>query len=109
MGIRGQYKNKRDGNEKDIFNELEAYGLSVYPMDAPADALVGFHGRSYLVEIKMPKGSMTKPQEEFRSTWRGDYTILRSVEDASAFARNIRAAVVPIVGTVYPDKVVWKP
>ena len=91
MGIRGQYKNKRDANEPEIFRELRAYGLSVYSIDKPADALVGFMGRSYLVEVKTPKGKLTAPQEKFLEGWRGDFTILRSIEDASAFARVVRS------------------
>lgn len=122
MGIRGQYKNKRDANEPDIFTELRAYGLSVFPMDTPADALVGWMGRTYLVEVKQPKGKLTDTQEAFLDTWKGDFTILRTVEEASAFAQLLRAGVVPysrvdsalkpttvavpIVGQVVGDRVV---
>ena len=60
-------------------------------MDAPADALVGFNGKSYLVEIKMPLGKLTGPQQTFLDGWRGDYTVLRTVEDATAFAKAVRA------------------
>jgi len=92
MGIRGQHRNKRDANEAGIFAELRGHGLSVYSMDQPADALVGYMGRSYLVEVKMPKGNLTGPQEVFLSVWRGDYTILRTIEDANAFAKAVRAS-----------------
>lgn len=88
--MRGQYKNKRDANEPEIFTELRAYGLSVYPMDKPADALVGFGGASYLVEVKMPKGKLTTAQEAFLETWKGDHTIIRTTEEASQFAQMIR-------------------
>lgn len=88
--MRGQYKNKRDGNEADLFAALRANGLSVYPMDQPADALVGYAGASYLVEIKMPKGELTDPQAKFLSTWRGDYTILRTTEDVEAFVKAVK-------------------
>lgn len=93
MGIRGQYKNKRDANEKDIFAQLEAYGLMVEPIDTPVDAIVGYMGRSYLVEVKNPKGKnkISPPQEAFFARWNGGYTILRTVEEASEFASKIRA------------------
>lgn len=94
MGIRGQYMNKRDANEADIFAELRAYGLSVYSLDTPADALVGWMGRSYLVEVKQPKGKLTGPQEAFLETWKGDFTILRTVEEAADFARLLRSGAV---------------
>jgi hypothetical protein len=109
MGIRGQYKNKRDANEPEIFTELRAYGLSVHPMDTPADALVGWLGRSYLVEVKQPKGKLTGPQEAFLETWKGDFTILRTVEEAAEFARILRAGStvnIPIIGQIIGDRVV---
>ena len=90
--MRGQWKNKRDDNEAEIFKELRAYGLSVEPMDKPCDAIAGYAGRSYLVEVKNPKGKnkLSGPQEAFLATWRGDFTILRTVEEASIFARAVR-------------------
>lgn len=102
MGIRGQYKNKRDANEPEIFEELRAYGLSVFPMDKPADALVGWMGRSYLVEVKNPKGKLTASQETFLAAWKGDFTILRTVEEASEFARLLRSGVqeIPLKGVI---------
>lgn len=94
MGIRGQYKNKRDANEPDLVAELRAYGLSVFLMDKPADALVGWMGSSYLVEFKVGKGKLTGPQEAFLETWKGDFTILRTVEEAADFARLLRSGAV---------------
>jgi len=91
MGIRGQYKNKRDANEPDIFDALRGHGFTVCPLDKPCDAVVGYQGRSYLVEVKMPKGKLTGPQEQFLEMWRGDFTILRSIDEATEFASKIRA------------------
>ena len=73
MGIRGQYKNKRDANEPEIFTELRAYGLSVHPMDTPADALVGWLGRSYLVEVKQPKGQADGAARGFSRNMEGRF------------------------------------
>jgi len=103
-----KYGNKRDQNEPEIFDALRNHGFTVCPLDTPCDAIVGYGGRSYLVEVKMPKGKLTGPQEQFLETWRGDFTILRSVDEAIAFAVKIRSEAVPIVGTAYPDRVVWK-
>ena len=106
MGIRGQYKNKRDANEADIFTELRSHGLSVEPMDTPCDAVVGYGGCSYLVEVKNPEGKneLTDKQELFLETWKGNFTILRTVEEAREFARMIRAGhrtkLVPFRGVV---------
>tara|TARA_R110000772_G_scaffold45492_1_gene104215 strand:- start:4550 stop:4828 length:279 start_codon:yes stop_codon:yes gene_type:complete len=91
MGIRGQYKNKRDGNEAGIFTMLRSHGLIVCPMDTPCDAVVGYGGHSYLVEVKMPKAPFTKAQKEFLKTWIGNYKRLETVEEAEAFAKKVRA------------------
>jgi hypothetical protein len=52
MGFRGNHKNRRDGNEKDIFSIIRNYGIQVEPMDIPCDAVCGYMGNNYLVEIK---------------------------------------------------------
>ena len=84
---------KRDANEPEIRDMLEAFGLSVHQMDRPADLLVGYGGRTYLVEVKMPKGTFTPPQKKFRETWRGDYIVLRTISEAEAFARSVRSGI----------------
>ena len=103
-----KYGNKRDANEPEIFDTLRGHGLSVRPLDTPADAIVGYGLRTYLVEVKTAKGKLTRSQSEFLKTWRGDYTILRSVDEAIEFARSVRASSVPVVGVAYPDRVVFK-
>lgn len=90
MRNRPPLKAKRDANEPEIFETLRAFGLSVHSMDRPADAIVGYSGLTYLVEVKMPKGKFTPAQVEFKKTWKGDYHVLRSVEDAEVFARWVR-------------------
>jgi len=91
MGIRGQYKNKRDSNEPQIIATLEAHGISVVRLDTPVDLACGYGDRDYLVEVKTRSGTLTGPQEIFYEAWRGSKTILRSVEDAEEFARKIRS------------------
>ena len=91
MGIRGQYKNKRDENEPDIVAEFLAHGFSVERLDKPLDLLLGYHGVTLLVEVKNgPKAPLTKPQERFFENWRGQSAIICSVEEARQFAREIR-------------------
>ena len=85
-------KAKRDLNEADLFAELRANGLSVYALDTPLDAVVGYGGRCYLVEIKNgPKAPLTPAQIKFIHDWRGQYVVLRSVADARSFAQKVRA------------------
>ena len=92
MGFRGKYKNKRDGNEADIVDELRAHGFSVYPLDQPLDLIAGYMGRNYLIEVKMPKGKLTPAQVEFLDEWRGSANIIRSAEEATSFAMLVKGA-----------------
>lgn len=73
---------KRDANEPEIFSALRAMGATVFALHTPCDAIVGYRGRSYLVEVKTSKGKNTAHQIKFREEWRGQYQILRSVEQA---------------------------
>jgi len=90
MGFRNRFKNKRDANEPEIVETLEAYGFSVERLDTPLDLICGYQGRDYLVEVKQPLGTFTGPQEVFFENWKGSKTILRSVEDAQAWAEKIK-------------------
>ena len=93
MGFRGKFKNKRDANEKEIVTELEAHGFTVARLDVPADLLAGYAGRDYLIEVKMPKATLTGPQTIFYESWRGSKTILRSIEGAREWAINTKKEV----------------
>lgn len=76
-------KAKRDANEQEIVQALRKAGASVYLLDQPCDALVGFRNRTYLAEFKGRKGKLTASQAKFADEWRGQVPeILRSVDDA---------------------------
>tara|TARA_R110000850_G_scaffold188906_1_gene314546 strand:+ start:246 stop:533 length:288 start_codon:yes stop_codon:yes gene_type:complete len=90
MGFRGKHKNKRDANEKEIVTELQSQGFTVERMDVPADLLAGYGGHDYLIEVKMPKATLTGPQTIFYGEWRGSKTILRSIEAAREWAINTK-------------------
>ena len=85
----GRYANKRDANEKEIVQELEARGYSVTKMDKPVDLLIGKHGRTWCAEVKMEGGKLTKSQVDFYAAWRGNHLILRSIQDAAEWAVQI--------------------
>ena len=90
--MRGQYKNKRDANEPQIFDTLRAHGISVYPLNQPLDAVCGYRGVTYLVEVKNgPKAKLTKPQEAFLASWRGQHVILCSEAEAVAWCKLVRS------------------
>ncbi len=84
-----RYGNKRDANEASIFKIIRGYGMSVYPLDVPADALVGHRGHTYLVEVKDgPKAKLTGPQIKFLDSWLGDHVILRSDDEAIEWCKK---------------------
>ena len=85
MGFRGRYRNKRDGNEKDIVDDLRARGFSVYRLDKPLDLLIGKHGKTWLAEVKMEGEQLSGPQAAFFEEWRGNRLIFRSVQDVAEF------------------------
>jgi hypothetical protein len=74
-----------DGNQQAIVEALEAGGCSVARIGRPLDLLVGRHGRSYVFEVKLPKGKLRATQQRFLVQWKGHAGILRSVEDVQAF------------------------
>ena len=92
MGIRGQYKNKRDLNEPDVFKAIRDEGMMVYPTDKPLDAVVGAYGRTWLVEVKNgPKAPLTRAQAAFFKDWTGHAVVLTSAIHATQWAQTITA------------------
>jgi hypothetical protein len=84
-------KARRDKNEPEIFAILEAYGFDVEPTDKPADCIAGYRDRNYIVEVKNgPKATLTPYQKKFKKRWRGQYVILRDIEEAEAWCKLIR-------------------
>lgn len=78
---------KRDASEKEIVAVLRQCGFSVYLMERPVDALVGFRGRMWLVEIKSGhKGygkALNKNQQAFADEWRGTpIVVLHDAQEA---------------------------
>ena len=85
----GRYANKRDSNEGEIVDELEARGFSVTKMDKPVDLLLGKHGKTWIAEVKTPKGKLRPAQVRFYELWRGNHLILRSTQEAAEWAAQI--------------------
>lgn len=79
-----------DGNQAEIIEALEVSGCSVVSLGRPVDLAVGVNGRTYLFEIKQPKGQLRKSQEKFIGTWRGHVGILRSVDEALAWVADAK-------------------
>lgn len=78
---------KRDLNHGEIKQALLACGCSVLDLadtgNSIPDLLVGRQGRSFLLEIKSPKGKEKPGQTKAREAWRGDsWAVVRTVREA---------------------------
>lgn len=73
---------KRDANEPEIVSALRSIGCDVFLIDLPVDLIVGYRGRTVLLEVKAPGGRLTKGQKEFFETYRGEAYVVRTPERA---------------------------
>ena len=89
---------KVDGNHSVIVDALRTVGFSVRSTAAIGqgfpDVVCGYGGRTFLVEIKdgsKPPSArnLTPDQVKFRDSWKGDYTVLESVEDVRDFHEEV--------------------
>jgi len=80
-----------DANHGEIVAALREIGASVLDLSAVGkgapDLAVGFRGRNWLVECKDGKKSasrrvLTPAQVEFKATWRGQWAVVNSAEQA---------------------------
>lgn len=96
---------RRDANEPEIVQALEAIGAAVQrlPGDGMPDLLCGFRGRLYLLEVKLPLGprggvvghsELNEAQLRWWRAWKGPApVIVRSVEQAlAAIGAEVRRA-----------------
>jgi len=74
---------RADANQGEIVAALREAGASVWHIGWPTDLLVGYRGKTIVMEIKTKKGKHTKDQERFLSTWvGGPVATVRDVEGA---------------------------
>lgn len=80
-----RYAARRDENEPEIVEALEAAGCDVLRA-TDVDLIVGRAGQTFLVEVKHPKRaseSRIKPiQKRLRASWRGQYAIVTTAQQA---------------------------
>lgn len=85
MASPNRYRQRKDLNQPEIVQALEAVGADVYVMHAPCDLLVGFRGRNLLLEVKRPKvGKVTPAQAKWNARWRGQRATVKTPEEAIA-------------------------
>jgi hypothetical protein len=80
-----------DANQPDIVQALRGIGASVlhlHQLKNCFDLLVGYRGRTFLVEVKDPsqplsKRQLTPGEAKFRDEWRGSpYHIVHTIDEA---------------------------
>lgn len=79
---------KRDANQSEIVKALRGAGASVYDMADVGhgfpDLVVGYAGRIWLVEVKMPDGELTPDQVDFIRDCHGTVHVVHNVDEALA-------------------------
>lgn len=78
---------RRDATHRDIVQTLKDVGASVFDAadmgNGFPDLVVGFRGRTFLLEAKTAKGKLKPSQERFAQGWRGEpFVVVRSPADA---------------------------
>ncbi len=80
---------KQDANASAIVSALRAAGCVVRYIDCPVgvggipDILVGFQGKTYLMELKVRLGRLNPKQKEFHASWNGGpLAVVHSVDEA---------------------------
>jgi Holliday junction resolvase len=77
---------KTDANQPEIVQALRAAGISVQSTATIGkgfpDLIAAKGDQCWLIEVKMPKGTLTPDQQRFLSEWKGTVHIARTVEDA---------------------------
>lgn len=89
-----RYAARKDANQSDVVDALRACGWSVWVMDQPCDLLIGKAGVNGLLEVKdgakRPSArKLTPAQVEFNRDWRGQFTVVTSVQQALDEAEKI--------------------
>jgi hypothetical protein len=78
-----RYAKRRDANEPEIIKGLQEIGCDVLQCDHP-DLIVGYRGRTFIFEVKTATGKLEPRQQKMLLNWRGQYDIVRTLEEAIA-------------------------
>ena len=84
----GRFNKKTDANQKEIVDTFQSLGAIVYDASAVGggfpDLVVGYNGRNFLVEVKMPGKHLNKLQKTWHDTWLGTVHIVTTPQEAAA-------------------------
>lgn len=83
------HRAKTDDNATAIADALRAVGAVVWFIEGAhgsagvPDLLVGFRGKTFLLEVKMPRGTVSDAQRKFFEKWSGaTAVVVRDVDEA---------------------------
>ncbi len=86
---------RRDDNEQGIVKALRAIGCEVYFINQPADLIVGYCGKTLILEVKdgakPPSARKLTPNEQkFFDTWNGGPAyVVDSIDSALAVIKSL--------------------
>lgn len=87
---------KVDSNQRAIVKVLRQWSLDATVYSTAdlgggfPDLILGYRGRTILLEVKGPKGKLTQHQVDFHAAWQGNpVVILRSPDDAITLMENL--------------------
>ena len=92
-----RYATRQDGNHRAIVNALRAGGAVVYEIRRPADLLVGYAGKTAIVELKdlrtgYGRKGLNDNQRTFLETWNGGtFATLTDIEGAGRLLKLMGA------------------
>lgn len=87
-----------DANQKEIVETFRKCGASVLVLSSLGkgcpDICLGYQGKCYLIEIKHGKKfssqqKLTEAEQVFFDSWKGNVTIINSIENAVNFLNEI--------------------
>jgi hypothetical protein len=75
---------RTDNNQHELVEALKKIGARCYYIKEPVDLVVGFRGRTLLLEVKGEGKPLTQAQQEFMATWPGEVHVCRTIDEAIA-------------------------
>jgi len=73
-----------DANQNEIVSDLRRLMISVLiisQLKNCADIIVGYRGKNYIIELKVPGGKTTPGQDQFKDKWKGQCAVCTSLVD----------------------------
>jgi hypothetical protein len=88
-----RYALRKDLNQTDVVQALRDIGAEVRVLHKPLDLLVGYRGLNFLLEVKRPdkkgwKSERTPEQIKFMDTWRGQFAVVYTAQEAIDVVTN---------------------